>query len=141
MIIAFQPYLERRRNLKSTTPSSSIDSQSAEPKSNVALVDSDQFRTPFDDAPESYREGFKSLWVRVHKTIGPKDFSPIDTERRLGMVSNQALYMIEGWPEGLKSFIWKKYGEGCVPHGDLVELILIIDSLAASVTPRSGDPV
>nr|WP_193069101.1 hypothetical protein [Pseudomonas fluorescens] len=140
MIIAFQPYLERRRNQKSTTPLSSIDSQSAEPKSDVAVVDSDQFRTPFDDAPESYRDGFKSLWVRVHKTIGPRDCSPNETERRLGMVSNQALYMMEDWPEGLKSFIWKKYGEGCVPYCDLIELILIIDSLAASVTPRPRDP-
>lgn len=139
MIIAFQPYLESRRKLKTTPPFSSVFSQGAEPESDVAPIDSDHFCTPFDDAPEAFTEGFKSVWVRVHKTIGPRDCSPIDTERRLGMVSNQALYMIEGWAERLKSFIWKKHGEGCFPHGELTELILIIDSLAASVTPRPRD--
>lgn len=136
MIIAFQSYLERRRNLKSTPPLRSVDSHSSEPKSKVE--DSGQLRTPFDDAPEPYREGFKSLWIRVHKVIGPRDCTPIDTERRLGTVSNQALNMIEGWPERLKSFIWKKNGEGCVLHGDLMGLIETIDSLSelASLKPR-----
>lgn len=136
MIIEFQPYLERRRNLTST-----VDSPGLRPKSSDVKVEEDLFRTPLDDAPEAYREGFKNLWIRVHQAIRSSDCSPIDTERRLGIVSNQALYMIEGWPERLKSFLWKKYGEGFVQHADLAELFSKIDRLAALDVLRPRESV
>jgi hypothetical protein len=140
MIIEFQPYLERRRNLKSTARSRCVDSPGVKPKLRDWPLESNLFRTPFDDAPDAYREGFKRLWVKVHQAIGQNDCSPIDTERRLGMVSNEALYMIEGWPERLKSFVWRKYGEGCVSRGDLADLISSIDSQAfmASLKPHES---
>ncbi|RMM39190.1 hypothetical protein QO021_29860 (plasmid) [Pseudomonas amygdali pv. lachrymans] len=130
MIIEFQPYLEHRRNLKSTVLSRHADSQVVKPKLRDRQAEPNLFRTPFDDAPDFYREGFKRLWVNVHQAIGHRDCSPIDTERRLGMFSNQALYKIEGWPERQKSFLWRKYGEGCVSQGDLADLTSSIDSQA-----------
>lgn len=119
MIIEFQPYLDRRRAL-----ASSADVAPSAIKN--------PFATPFDDAPEAYRASFKHLWPLVHAAISKRDLSPTDTERRLGVISNLVLYLVEGWPEKLTSFLWRKCGEGCLEERVLRELLPLIDRTAAA---------
>lgn len=91
----------------------------------------DPYASPFDTAPVAYQRAFKTLWPQVHAALQARDRSPTVSERRLGMVSHLALYLVDSWPESLKSFLWAKYGEGCFSADVRANLFWLIDNAAS----------
>lgn len=91
----------------------------------------DPYASPFDKAPEAYQRAFKTLWPQVHTALQARDRSPTVSERRLGIVSHLALYLVDSWPESLKSFLWAKYGEGCFSADVRANLFWLIDNAAS----------
>lgn len=101
----------------------------------------DPYGSPFDKAPVEYQRAFKTLWPQVHAALRARDRSPTVSERRLGTVSHLALYLVDSWPESLKSFLWAKYGEGCFSADVRVNLFWLIDNAASLANLRPFEVV
>lgn len=97
--------------------------------------------TPFDGAPVEYQNSFRELWPQVHAAIGERDLYAIETDRRLGMISNLAMYLVDSWPASLKTFLYRKYGEGCVTEAALTVLLTQIDRTASQARLQPLDQV
>ncbi|MGE8067094.1 hypothetical protein [Pseudomonas sp. NPDC089569] len=88
-----------------------------------------------EDIPAQYESALAALWRKVHTSI-ERDIYKNQTEARLGDLSNRALYRVDGWPESLKSFLWRKHGDGCMLLSTVNTLEAEIDQVAALVTLR-----
>lgn len=88
-----------------------------------------------EDLTAQYESALAALWRKVHASI-ERDIYKNQTESRLGEISNRALYRVERWPEDLKSFVWRKHGDGCMPQSTVHSLENEIDQVAAMVTLR-----
>ncbi len=88
-----------------------------------------------EDITAQYESALATLWRKVHTSI-ERDIYQNQTEKRLGEISNRALYQVERWPEDLKSFLWRKHGDGCMPQSTVHLLEAEIEQAAAMVTLR-----
>ncbi|MDF9778758.1 hypothetical protein [Pseudomonas baetica] len=88
-----------------------------------------------EDLTAQYEAALSALWRKVHATI-ERDIYKNLTESRLGEISTRALYQVECWPADLKSFLWRKHGDGCMPQSTVHSLEAEIDQVAAMVTLR-----
>lgn len=135
MIIDFLPYLERRRSKQSLADHLKMDMtfSSESPRSFAPSA--------VDYELTEYRSAFLHLWPRVHAAILPNDLYANDTDRRLGLISNLALYLVDSWPANLKGFLYRKFGEGCLTQASLNELLPLIDMTASKARLRPLDQV
>ncbi|MHC5195015.1 hypothetical protein ACYSUW_14770 [Pseudomonas frederiksbergensis] len=88
-----------------------------------------------EDINAQYESALAALWRKVHASI-ERDIYKNLTESRLGEISSRALYQVDCWPADLKSFLWRKHGDGCMPQSTVQSLEVEIDQVAAMVTLR-----
>lgn len=87
------------------------------------------------DNSAEYESALSTLWRNVHAAI-ERDIYTSNTERRLGDISHLALSKVSNWPANLKSFLWRKHGEGCMTGAKIQTLETEIDQVAGLVTLR-----
>lgn len=139
MIIYFEDYL-RRKKPNSTRPS--IAAGEKQISSVVIHLNASEPETlndpkhPFETLPKPYRDSLTTLWPAIHAAI-ERDRTPWLTENRMGSISSLIIYRVDSWPRQLKSFLWVKYGEGCLSQNDVVHFEHQIDAMARTAVLRS----
>lgn len=88
-----------------------------------------------EDTKAQYESALSALWRKVHASI-ERDIYKNLTESRLGEISTRALCQGECWPADLKSLLWRKHGDGCMPQSTVQSLEGEIDQVAAMVNLR-----